>query len=208
MKRILCVITVLLLLFTFGVSAVSDTQQITLVEYTEGVFTFVTKNAATVWETPSLRAGEVRTDAGILTIINNTDNTQTVRLSTVVLPYDDPEVLEYLNHIHLTVRQGYTVLYDGKYSGINAAQEPVINIELEAGSTRNFTIDMRCDYTYAGDRFAGEHLLEWQFTNIPLATEEEVDTPSFFSDTLVLQWLIAAVLTVVAVWIIRRRTAN
>lgn len=206
MKRIFCVITVLLLLFALGVNAVSDTQQITLAESTDGVFTFVTKNAATVWERPSLRAGEVRTTAGVLVITNDTDSTQTIRLSAVDLPYDDPEVLEYLNHIRLTVRQGYTVLYDGKYSEINAAQEPVIYMELEAGATRNFTIDMRCDYTYAGDRFAGEHLLEWQFTNIPLETEKAVETPSFFSDTLILQWLIAAVLTVVAVWVIRRRT--
>ncbi len=207
MKRIFCIITVLLLLFTFGVNAASDTQQITLTENGDGTFTFIAKKASTVWETPSLSAGEVRTGAGMLTISNGTDSTQTIRLSTVLFPYDDPEVLEYLNHIHLTVRQESKLLYDGKYSGINATQDPIIYVELEAGDACNFTIHMRCDYTYTGTRFSGDHLLEWQFTNVPLQgeVEEETESPSFFSDTLVLQWLIAAVLTVIAVWLIRRR---
>lgn len=208
MKRLFCVIAALLLLFTFGVSAASDTQQITLTENADGTFTFIAKKAATIWETPALSAGEVRTSAGLLTILNGTNSTQTIRLSSVLFPYEDPEVLEYLNHIQLTVRKGSTVLYDGKYSDINNTQDPVIHTELEAGDALNFTIDMRCDYTYTGTRFSGDHLLEWQFTNVPLQTEdeEEIETPSFFSDTLVLQWAIAAVLTIIAVWLIRRRT--
>lgn len=207
MKRLVCIIAVLLLLFTFGVGAASDTQQITLAENADGTFTFIAKKASTVWESPSLGAGEVRTTAGVLTVLNDTNSTQTIRLSTVLFPYDDPEVLEYLNHVQLTVRQGNTVLYDGQYSEINNTQDPVIYAELEAGDALNFTIDMRCDYTYTGTRFSGDHMLEWQFTNVPLENEveEETETPSFFSDTLVLQWIIAAVLTVIAVWLIRRR---
>ncbi len=209
MKRFLLCFVMIVLLFTTTVFASSGTQNITLVEE-DNVVTFITEKAATAWECPTLRAGEVRTVSGVLNITNETGRSQTVQLSSVDFPYDDAEVLEYLNHIYITIRQGETLLYKGRYSAINTTEESVINVDINDGSTCKFTIDMYCDYTYSGSRFADDYLLEWQFKSIPSEdeqpTEEEVTpAPSLFSDPLIMQWLIAAGLTVIVVLFIRRR---
>ena len=81
---------------------------------------------AAFWEYPQLTAGQTRRNGG-LTLINHSLGPVKVALDSVQFPYDNEEALTYLNALHLTIRDGDQVLYDGAFSrlGDDGLAQPV-----------------------------------------------------------------------------------
>lgn len=197
MKKILCAVvtTVLLLTLAFSASAAVKTQTITLARRGTGLQLTVS-NDVTVWERPTLRPGEEYTESGTLTIENKTDTEQTITLDHVALPFDNDDALSYLNHVYITVREGETVKYSGTYSRINDENGLVMSYTMPAHSKVELTIDMRCEYTFTGERtgFEGDDMIEWKFYHVatePIVKQEEKPTAAF-SDPALREILIAA----------------
>lgn len=210
MKRMWMFLLIALLLLVLPVGAsVGNTDQLIEITAENDVLVLTSKNPTTFWETPNLRAGEVMTTDGQLTIVNNTDTIRHLSLKSVALPYDDPSALEYLNHLTIVLKRGDEVLYDGPYSAINGSGRPNMTFALAAGDSVNYTIQLRCDYTYAGDTYVGDAILDWEFdlaTNVSDPSEEP-EPPEEFSDPLLTQWLftgIAAVILFAALLLYRR----
>ena len=117
----------------------------------------------TFWEFPQLQAGETRT-GGRLTLRNSGEETETIALRRVELPYDDPAALAYLDALYLTVQSGDTVVYSGTYAhcmdeegGLQLAA-----FDLAAGGSETYTISMSCDFGYTGSA-ALTAPLNWRF---------------------------------------------
>ena len=66
------------------------------------------------WEWPALSAGQTLT-GGTLTLRNTSAYTVRFSLDRVTMPYDDPEVLDYLNAVTLTLRRGDQVLFSDRF---------------------------------------------------------------------------------------------
>ncbi len=191
MKRRICVIAVLLLLLTtFGVHA-GTKQHIVLSSFNDTVMLSATE-APTVWECPTLAAGESLTHSGILQLENRTDTECILSLDHVALPYDNDEALDYLNHVHITVKDGTHTLYDGPYSRINDKDGLSLHYTLSPTESVMLTVDLRCDYTFTGKitGFENGTLLDWKFYTV-LQKEAEQATTSF-NDPALREIVIAA----------------
>ncbi len=193
MKKILvfALCTVFLCLIAAPVAAEDNTiQTYKLSILGDNTLVFSTQNAPTLWEKPTLKAGQYMTVSGMLTVHNCTSTEQKIGLRTVELPYDNEEALRYLNHVYITLRDGSNVLYEGPYSRINDDRDFDLNIILAANKKKNYFIDLRCDYLYTGEGFAADDLIKWDFYAVnetPKDTEES--TP--FSDPALLEVLLA-----------------
>ncbi len=214
MKRMLhtvCLAAVLLLVGAFGVGA-GTAQQVVLSEFGESLMLSAQQEPA-VWEQPTLQAGEALATPGTLTLANNTTAEHTVTLDSVELPYDNTAALTYLNHLHLTVCEGDTVLYSGPYSRINDKDGGlVLSRRLAPGETATYTVGLRCDYTFTGDSTGLENgtLLNWQFYTVVQTPANA--TAAAFSDPALREVLLAvgaaAVLlavVVVAEWVKKKK---
>ncbi len=185
---ILTICAVFLCLTAIPAAAGSSTQLYDLGTLGDNTLVFTAENAATVWERPTLKAGEYTTTAGTLIVRNSTATEQKIGLRTVELPYDNEEALRYLNHVYITVRNGSTVLYEGAYSRINDDRDFTLNTVLPADAQVAYSIDLRCDYTYTGDGLAADDLIEWEFYAVTETTDE---TKFSFSDPALFEVLMA-----------------
>ncbi len=201
MKRIiayLCVLVLLASLSAFGVAAGAD-QHIVLSTFGESVM-LTAKNEPTAWELPTLQNGEALREASTLTLENATDTERHITLDHVALPYDNATALEYLNHLHITVCKGKTVLYSGAYSRINDKDGLKLDCTLAAGESVDLTIDLRCDYTFSGSATGFENgpVIDWKFYTVIRSEVPNKDKPSVaFDDPALREVLIAACLSVI-----------
>lgn len=210
MKRIAVIGICLLLLVTALPASASDgaTQTYELIALEDGTLAFNAANSPAFWEKPTLKAGEYTTTAGTLILRNSTATDQKIGLRLVTLPYGNDEALRYLNHLHITVRSGSTVLYDGTYSRINDGRGLTLNTQLTAGTQVVYTIDMKCDYNYTGEGLSENDTIDWEFYAVEAAaSDEEEETSSPFSDPVLIEVLIAcgiAAVLLVGVFILDR----
>ncbi len=186
----LAVCAALLLLGTVLSAGAVGTQQTVVLSQLGDALALTAEDAPAAWETPTLKAGEALTDAGLLTLKNTTNQTYTLRLDEVALPYGNTEALTYLNHLHLVLRQNGTVLYNGVYSRINDGGGLQYTCELEAGESAQLEVYLRCDYT-APDvtGFEDGTLIDWKFYTVVTEEDEE---PVSFTDPALREVLIAA----------------
>lgn len=183
--------TVFLCLIAAPVAAEDNTTQAyKLTVLGDDTLVFSAENAPTLWEKPTLKAGQYMTVSGMLTLHNGTSVEQKIGLRTVELPYDNEEALRYLNHVHITVRNGSNVLYEGPYSRINDDRDFNLNVMLPANKKMTYFIDLRCDYTYTGEGLASDDLIKWEFYAVEEASDDAAETTSF-SNSALLEVLLA-----------------
>lgn len=206
MKRLILITAVLLLVFSLSASASPAINQVIELKQSNDGLTLVATEPTTLWESPSLRAGEAFQSHGTLTLVNKTDVTRDITFDCVKFPYDDELALEYLNHLTLQIKTGETVLYNGPYSRINDTDvKPNLNVTLSADESCSYTILLSCDYTYSGDHYVDDSVLEWQFStklDSQVVAEEEEKEP--IHDPLFTQWIIAAVATILIFVFLKR----
>ena len=145
---------------------------------------FNAENAPTLWEKPTLKAGQYTTVSGILTVHNETSVEQKIGLRTVELPYDNEDALRYLNHVYITVRNGSKVLYEGPYGAINDDRDFNLNMMLAPNKKMNYFIDLRCDYLYTGNGLAEKDLIKWEFYAVEETSDDTAETTSFSNRAL------------------------
>ncbi len=197
MKCIFSLLMVVILLSLSASAAAGNTTQVMEITDTDDTVVVAVTQPVTFWESPTLRAGESVITDGTLTVTNTTDSSYGLSFRSVTFPYSDSAALEYLNHLHLTVKQEETVLYEGPYSEINTPDALALNTNLAPDESVVYTVSLKCDYTYTGTSFVNDTVLEWNFTVTDLDTATpELPTESFH-DPLLRQWLIAGIITVV-----------
>ncbi len=187
MKKLLifALCTVFLCLIAAPVLANDNTTQTyRLSTLGDNTLVFSTQNAPTLWEKPTLKAGQYMTIAGMLTVHNCTSVEQKIELRTVELPFDNEEALRYLNHVYITVRDGSKVLYEGPYSRINDDPNFNVSMMLAANKKMNYFIDLRCDYTYTGKGLAADDLIKWDFYAVNKTPDEHEESTSFSNPAL------------------------
>ena len=174
----------------------------------EDTLNFRTKNPTTFWESPTIQPGETVIKNGTLTLNNLTGIQQTITFRSVELPYDNEKALEYLNHITLVLKQDDSVLYKGPYSRVNDDLE--LSEVLSSGASVTYTMELSCDYTYTGNTYVNDAILQWTFDGtLPKQPEEPKFEPFF--DPLLWQWLTAGICTAlitVVLFLSRRRSRN
>lgn len=198
----LCVAAALLLVGTLGVGA-GTVQQVALTEFGESLMLSARQEPA-AWEQPTLQAGEALRTAGTLTLANETSAAHTVTLDCVELPYGNTQALTYLDHLHLTLREGNTVLYSGTYSRINDTTGGLtLSRTLQPGESAEYTVDLRCDYTFAGQTTGLEDgtLLNWKFYTV-VQTEATDKAAATFSDPALREVLLAAAAAVLLIAVV------
>lgn len=113
---------------------------------------------AAFWEYPQLAPGQTMT--GRLTLVNRSGDTAVMRLDGMILPYDDPEALAYLNAVSIRIAQGDKVLYEGPYVRIADGWKAVEFPALPSGEGIVLDITAWCDYGYDGAVVPG--LVTWE----------------------------------------------
>lgn len=155
---------------------------------------FKVEDTPTFWEHPTLKGGDSIVPEGELYIQNKTMHEQRIGLRTVEFPYDDSEAMRYLNHLHITIKDGSTVLYDGAYSRINDGKLFMPERRVKAGESILYSITLSCDFAYNGNGFTdASDLVQWQFYAIEAGSDEQ-GTSDTFSDPILVQLAIAIVL--------------
>lgn len=154
----------------------------------DGTVVFTPTSPAAFWEAPTLQAGERHTVSGQLIFHNRTNTTQELQLKTVALPYENEDALRYLNHLHLTIMSGNSVLYEGPYSRINDDPTFTLKTVLNAGDWVGYTIQLYCDYNYTGNGLGENDVISWEF----LATSPAIaDEHVAFDDQALLEVVLA-----------------
>ena len=204
MKKIIGLALCVIILFTatLPVLADGDAQAYALIQSSADKLDIVIQNEPTVWESPSVQAGDTTIDSSMFALTNYTETTQTLTLRTVVFPYENEAALVYLNHLHITVQDGEKVLYDGVYSRINDKNGLSLSVTLEPNEEYILFIDLYCDYAYTGAGWNDEPIT-WEF-DIEQPTEQDHaqdntattitkadSTPAKFSDPALTEILIA-----------------
>ncbi len=187
MKKLLIftLFTVLLCLIASPVTAADNTTQTYKLNVLgDNTLVFNTQNKATLWEKPTLKAGQYMTTSGMMTVHNCTSVEQKIGLRTVELPYDNEEALRYLNHVYITVRDGSNVLYDGPYSRINDNRDFNLNMILAPNKKMNYFIDLRCDYLYTGNGLTEDDFIKWEFYAVDETSADTVEDTSFSNPAL------------------------
>lgn len=179
---------------------ISDASQIYRVTaLANGTITVVTKNEPTLWEQPTLKAGDYMVRSSSLILHNTTGKTQNIELETVELPYENEAALRYLDHLTITVSNGNTVLYKGPYSRINEDESFVMKAELPTDNQIVFNISLSCDYQYTGAGFGANDLIQWKFrAEVPDNGEgnASTDNTESFANPTLLQVALAAGLSI------------
>ena len=194
MKRFFSALLVLVALFSLSVSAAPAADQRIELREKDGYITAVATLPTTYWESPTLKAGETVLIPGTLTISNTTNSTRSIFLQSVSFPYSNKAVLEYLNHLTLTVESEGNVIYHAPYSHINdPAVSDVFKTVLEPDASITYTIYLSCDYGYIGDEYCANSILEWQFTT-PLSKQDlAAQEKNAAQDLIQRQWLIVSI---------------
>ena len=91
--------------------------------------------------------------------------------------------------LHIVVKNGETVVYDGAYSCINDGAGIDLNTELAPNSTVAFSIQLRCDFEYAGSGLAEEDMINWLFYAV--VTQDEEPVKERFSDSALYEVILA-----------------
>lgn len=148
------------------------------------------------WEYPTVPAGQTKRTEGVLTIKNNTGLDASVRLEKVELPYDDPDALDYLAALTITIRDGDTVLYSGPYSAVN---DGGLNLtaQVPPGQTKSYTVSLRCAFAYKGDPVQVTDRLYWQFKATSTVIENPGKQPPAMSPLVLTLFCVAGGLVLV-----------
>ncbi|MBS5480872.1 MAG: hypothetical protein KHX46_07010 [Clostridiales bacterium] len=160
------------------------------------------REEAAFWEYPQLVPGQTLT--GQLTLVNRTGETSAVSLDDVQLPYDDVEVLAYLNAVSLRVEKGDEVLYNGPYVRIADAL-PQLSTELAPGEGATLDITAWCQYGYDGDVAPG--LITWDFAaevSAPWETPDPAEPASWIFWVICAAVLIAVICGLLGLFLKRR----
>ncbi len=169
-------------------------QTYELTALADGTVVFTPKSPAAFWEAPTLKTGEFYTKSGQLIFHNRTKTSQEIQLQAVAFPYENEEALRYLNHLHLTVMSGHTVLYEGPYSRINDDTSFNLKTTLESGTWVGYTIRLRCDYNYTGSGLGAQDVIRWEFSSVtPTAADDQVH----FDDQALLEVVLACGIAVI-----------
>lgn len=159
-------------LCSFGAAAETQTKIFTLQPSGDTLNIKESPLESMFWETPLLGAGQSR-DGGEIRIVNNSSKTVSFRLKSVELPYDDAAMLNYLNHMILTIKDGNTVVYNGSYAHVND-QEGGLKLEvkqLQPGKDHSWTVSIHCPYTFSGKPVVAKQSIRFLFES---HTEETV----------------------------------
>lgn len=158
----------LILLIPFSVfaegEAPKDNEKVLTVSKQNHVIHMARSNdTASFWEYPVLTAGQNRQD-GVLTIENKVNGRAVVHLTSVDLPYDNQEALDYLNALRLFVKdEEGNVVYDDSYAHIADLDENgsfnLLSVELEKGQKKTYHVEMSCDFAYEGVANCGQVLV-------------------------------------------------
>ena len=179
-SRVLTAVLLLCFLFNvFSVAAELNLSQVLeiRVEQNKNILQFT--QPVTLWESPNLKAGETLTKDGTFTILNSTEQTHSVELKEIMLPYDDPLLLQYLNHLQLSVSDvNGRLLYEGPYSRVN---QPITGLVLFANlkpkESVSYTIRLSCDYSIQSPTGMNGEVITWAFRfTDPEALEAEDPT--------------------------------
>ena len=211
MKRILICFLLVFFLFSGTAFAAPPADQAVEIRDDGSSVTVVTTNPTTYWESPRLKAGETITTPGTLTITNTTDIARPVFLQSVSFPYNNKAVLEYLNHLTLTATANEAVIYQAPYSQINDRSHlSAFNTILAPNASITYQLSLSCDYTYTGDKYADNSVLQWHFTTLLTEADLADKSDGTRNDSLLWQWLISVGISVVltAVLIFRSEKAK
>ena len=113
------------------------------------------------WEWPALSAGQSLT-GGTLILRNTSAYTVRFSLDRVTMPYDDPEVLDYLNAVTLTLRRGDQVLFSDRFVRLADFSCDLGTFGTDEEVT--LTVDMSCAFAYTGDQTAVREAVDWHFS--------------------------------------------
>lgn len=173
MKRCLRLLTVVLLLFALFTTTVSaDLLQEKTFVHTGGPKPTANTDVVTFWEAPMLNAGESYAP-GKLTFQNAADAPTTLTLTKMALPYNQKEQLDYLDALHLIIRRGDQVVYDGSYARLTQSDTPVLQVSLQPGESAEYTVHLSCPFTYA-QKVSQFPVVAWTFES---SSRMVVDTP-------------------------------
>ena len=120
------------------------------------------------WEFPMLAPGQTLSD-GTLTIRNTSDYTAEITLKRVDLPYDNRDVLTYLNAVTLILRLDEQEIFHDRF--VKLAEFDYDFGTLGSDESLTLTVEMRCDFAYAGEVTAVKDPVTWQFD---VHTDDEV----------------------------------
>lgn len=173
---ILALLTVLL--FCLPTAAAGDAESVYTVSQTDDHTILLQKQGEemTFWEAPSVSAGQSRT-GGRLVLRNETEETMSLWLDAVELPYDNEAALRYLDYVSVDISENGKTCYHGTLSRI---AEGLAGVRLEAvapGEERVLSVEVNCAYTYEGDVPAFSSLI-WQFnTSVKQEPDPVVTSP-------------------------------
>lgn len=120
-------------------------------------------DTATFWEYPVLTAGQMRKD-GKLTIANEIGGRAVIKIVGVEFPYDDSDSINYLNALHLLVKDDLgEVVFDDSYAHVADVNDEkneleLLTVELEKGQSKTYSITLSCDFGYEGVTNCGQVL--------------------------------------------------
>lgn len=126
----------------------------------------------TFWEAPTVTAGQSQS-GGTLTLRNDTEETLSLWLDEVELPYDNEAALRYLDYVSVDISEGGTTYYHGTISRIMENNRQVLLEDVAPGEERALSISISCAYTYEDDVPSFASLI-WQFNT----SVEKETTPS------------------------------
>lgn len=193
--RLLCLCLALSLMLTTVLPVAADTARKELtVSLIVGEEVTLERNSndPTFWEWPTMEAGYTRT-GGKLTLRNTSTYDVQYRLTGVTLPYEDTEVLEFLNAVTLILRMGDTVLFHDRMVQLDTFTYDFGVLGSE--ESRELSVELHCDFAYTGKIKSVKTPIQWHFH------AEAVTKPNVVPDTrrpLLEAGLAGAALVVVA----------
>lgn len=194
--RFVAAILTLLALFTATVSA--DVLQEKTFVHTGGPRPTANTDTVTFWEAPTLNAGESYAP-GKLTLQNASDDPTTMTLTKMGLPYEQKEQLDYLDALHLIIRQEDRVVYDGSYARLS--EDPTaLQVTLQPEESAVYTVTLSRPFTYT-QKVNQFPIVAWTFSSSteavedipPVAITPEPEVENGFEWPLTTQQTVAAV---------------
>lgn len=179
-RRCLTIFLLLILPLTFmwQVAAAGGTEALYTVSQEDNTI-FLQKDGEelTFWEAPTVTAGQSQS-GGTLTLRNDTEETLSLWLDEVVLPYDNEAALRYLDYVSVDISEGDTTYYHGTLSRIMENSRQVKLEDVAPGEERVLSMSISCAYTYEGDVPSFASLI-WQFNT---SVEKETTTSPALDD--------------------------
>lgn len=113
------------------------------------------------WEWPALSAGQSLT-GGQLVLRNTSAYDVQFSLDAVELPYEDVEMVPYLNAITLVIRLGEEELFHDRFAKLDGFHYDFGTLAAE--ESRTLSIDMHCDFAYTGKVTSVKEAVCWTFS--------------------------------------------